>query len=111
MGRGGVARDGRGRRGGERQPQSGDGPGEALTVEQIESALISDRDIAGRGLDCRMIITPASLGPAHWDDYLGQLQSLGHQLRLPKAATQVCLVFDTSPPSGSDRSSPSSPAA
>lgn len=69
-------------------------PGEALTPEQIESALISDRDIAGRGLDCRMIITPASLGPAHWDDYLGQLQSLGHQLRLHEAATQVCLVFD-----------------
>lgn len=69
-------------------------PGAALSPEQITAALISDRDIAGRGLDCRMIITPTSLGPAHWADYLEQLQGLGHQLRVHEAATQVCLVFD-----------------
>lgn len=69
-------------------------PGTALTPEQITSALISDRDIAARGLDCRMILTPASLGPPHWDEYLEALQAMGHHLRLHEAATQVCLIFD-----------------
>jgi hypothetical protein len=69
-------------------------PGPALTERAVAAALPLDRDLAARGLDCRMIVESSSLGPAYWNDYLAELVSLGHQIRVVHSVSQRCLVLD-----------------
>lgn len=69
-------------------------PGPPLTPEAIDAALPLDRDAAERGVACRMVVTEASLGPAHWQSYLEELVRMGHQVRVAVAATQLCIVVD-----------------
>ncbi len=69
-------------------------PGPALQPAAVQAALPLDRDAAARGIECRMIVTPASLGPKHWNDYLAELVQLGHQVRTTDAASQICIIVD-----------------
>lgn len=69
-------------------------PGAAVSEAAVRAALPLERSAAERGLDQRMIVSLESLGPAHWDDYLSTLLTLGHSVRLLPAIPQLCLIFD-----------------
>jgi DNA-binding CsgD family transcriptional regulator/sugar-specific transcriptional regulator TrmB len=70
-------------------------PGGPLSAEAIAVALPLDKELTSRGVRCRMIVTTSSMGPAHWTEYLLQLQHLGQEVRVAGSADQRCIVVDS----------------
>lgn len=69
-------------------------PGAALSADAVTAALPLDRELARRGLDARMIVGGASVGPAHWQDYLSALDELGHRVRVSDSVGVRMIVVD-----------------
>lgn len=69
-------------------------PGGALSPEAVAASLPLDRELAERGVDCRMVVGAGSLGVAHWDAYLREVADLGHHVRVSGTASYRAIVID-----------------
>lgn len=69
-------------------------PGPGLDEAAVEAALPLDAELTARGIDSRMIVEAASLGPQPWNDYLAELERLGHQVRVAASLHQRAIVID-----------------
>lgn len=69
-------------------------PGPGLQPAAIAAALPLERELSDRGLDCRLVVTTASLDSAPWLDYLAELEQLGQAVRTVWSLSQRTIVFD-----------------
>ncbi|MGD8150012.1 TrmB family transcriptional regulator [Ornithinimicrobium sp. Y1694] len=69
-------------------------PGAALSAEATEQSLEVDRQLAGRGVAARILMSRESLGPEHWETYLEETTALGHRVRLMSAIPLLQIVID-----------------
>jgi DNA-binding CsgD family transcriptional regulator/DNA-binding transcriptional ArsR family regulator len=69
-------------------------PGGALSPEAVAASLPLDRELAERGVECRMVVGSESLGVEHWDAYLREIADLGHQVRSSASAFYRAIVID-----------------
>lgn len=69
-------------------------PGGALSPEAVAASLPLDRELAERGVECRMVVGAGSLGAPHWDAYLRDVEALGHLVRVSETASYRAIVID-----------------
>ncbi len=69
-------------------------PDLGLSPEAMTAARPLDRALRERGVDCRLVVTAASLPTPGWLDYLNELQQIGQQVRVAGTLTQRCILVD-----------------
>ncbi len=69
-------------------------PGEGPCEQEVRATRRLDAESAARGVRCRMLVAPSSLGVAFWRSHLQDLTGRGYQVRTHEGLPQQCTILD-----------------